>query len=162
MMLMKQNSSLRFVKLFTRPSRWLASFGLAGWALCNAAAQSNAPVLVDPDLRVTTVVTNLEIPTTMAFLQRNDFFVLEKASGRVQRVRLGGTNGPVVSTVLDLAVNSASERGLLGIALHPAFPRNPGVYLYWTQSASGADSIDILDVPLLGNRVDRFRWTAPR
>jgi hypothetical protein len=29
-------------------------------------------------------------------------------------------------------VNFASERGLLGIALHPDFPANPGVYLCWT------------------------------
>jgi glucose/arabinose dehydrogenase len=139
--------------------RWLAGLGLSCFATVNLSAQSNGPVLVDPNLRVTAVVTNLTIPTTMAFLQRNDFFVLEKASGLVRRVRLGsGTNGPVISDVLDLPVNSASERGLLGIALHPAFPRNPGVYLYWTQSASGVDSIDLLDVPLLGNRVDRFRW----
>ena len=56
------------------------------------------------------------------------------------------------------AVNSASERGLLGIALHPDFPSNPLVYLYWTQSSTGADSTNLADVPLLGNRVDRFRW----
>jgi len=55
-------------------------------------------------------------------------------------------------------VNSASERGLLGIALHPGFPRNPGVYLYWTESSTGADSTELAEVPLLGNRVDRFRW----
>jgi hypothetical protein len=36
---------------------------------------------------------------------------------------------------LTLAVNSASERGLLGIPLHPDFPANPGVYLYWTSIA---------------------------
>ncbi|HKX60621.1 MAG TPA: PQQ-dependent sugar dehydrogenase [Verrucomicrobiae bacterium] len=154
---MKRNPSLRLFKRLTMPIRWLASVVLICWAVCNLSAQSNDPVLVDAKLRVTTVVSNLTIPTTMAFLQRNDFFVLEKASGLVRRVRFG-TNGPVVSSVLDLPVNSASERGLLGIALHPAFPRDPGVYLYWSQSASGMDSTDLADVPLLGNRVDRFRW----
>ena len=44
-------------------------------------------------------------------------------------------NGVVQSpAVLDLAVNSGSERGLLGIALHPDFPATPHVYLYWTES----------------------------
>src|SRR5262249_5208435 len=102
----------------------------------------------------------------MAFLKANDFFVLEKASGRVQRVMNGlVTNdmgvvatGKVVTTVLDLPVNSASERGLLGIALHPRFPGRPSVYLYWTESLSHTDSTDLADVPLLGNRVDRFHW----
>jgi glucose/arabinose dehydrogenase len=55
-------------------------------------------------------------------------------------------------------VNFASERGLLGIALHPDFPANPGVYLYWTESTTGADSGNLDDTPLLGNRVDRFVW----
>ncbi|MGH2625312.1 MAG: PQQ-dependent sugar dehydrogenase, partial [Anaerolineales bacterium] len=43
-------------------------------------------------------------------------------------------------------------------ALHPQFPANPGVYLYWTESSTGADSGNLADVPLLGNRVDRFVW----
>ena len=68
------------------------------------------------------------MPTSMAFLDYDDFLVLEKNTGKVQRV----VNGQILGQVLDLAVNSASERGLLGIALHPGFPRNPRVYLFWT------------------------------
>ena len=63
-------------------------------------------------------------------------------------------------TALDLAVNSASERGLLGIALHPRFATNGFVYLYWTESTTGADSAVLSDVALLGNRVDRFHWNG--
>jgi glucose/arabinose dehydrogenase len=66
----------------------------------------------------------------------------------------------VQETVLDLAVNSASERGLLGIALHPQFPGNPGVYLFWTESTTGADSTVLAETTLLGNRVDRFVWNG--
>src|SRR5207302_8823997 len=90
--------------------------------------RSTGPAMLDPNLSVKTVVNGLSQPTTMAFIGNNDFLVLEKNTGKVQRV----INGAVQSTVLDLAVNSASERGLLGIALHPNFPANPGVYLYWT------------------------------
>ncbi len=114
------------------------------------------PSLVDPNLRVRTVVENLDQPTTMAFLGANDFFVLEKATGQVKRV----VNGVVQSTVLDLAVNSGSERGLLGIALHPDFPATPHVYLYWTESTTGADTTVLSETPLLGNRVDRFVWNG--
>ncbi len=121
-----------------------------------AHAQTAAPTLVDPALGVRTVISGLEQPIHMAFLGPNDFLVLEKGSGLVKRV----VNGAVHSTVLDLAVNSASERGLLSIALHPKFPSNPSVYLYWTQSSTGADSTDLAEVALLGNRVDRFTWTG--
>jgi len=114
------------------------------------------PTLTDPNLAVRTVVGGLDQPITMAFIGNNDFFVLEKASGKVKRV----TNGAVVSTVLDLPVNSNSERGLLGIALHPQFPANPRVYLYWTESSTGADSANVDDVPLLGNRVDSYLWNG--
>ena len=66
----------------------------------------------------------------------------------------------MTGVVLDLAVNSSSERGLLGIALHPRFPRVPFVYLYNTESTTGADSNVLAEVPLLGNRVDRFVWNG--
>jgi glucose/arabinose dehydrogenase len=119
-------------------------------------ASSAAACVVDPNLAVRTVVSGLDQPTTMAFLASNDFLVLEKATGKVQRV----VNGAIHSTVLDLAVNSGSERGLLGIALHPNFPTNPGVYLYWTESTTGTDTTVLANTPLLGNRVDRFVWNG--
>ncbi len=119
-------------------------------------AQATGPTILDANLAVRTIVSGLNTPTSFAFLGAADLLVLEKGTGRVKRV----VNGTVQGTVLDLVVNSASERGLLGIALHPNFPANPGVYLYWTESTTGADSANLADVPLLGNRVDRFTWNG--
>jgi glucose/arabinose dehydrogenase len=118
------------------------------------AAQNGGPEVLAPGLAVRAVVSGLTTPTTMAFLTSNDFLVLEKNTGQVRRIR----NGAIHSTVLDLAVNFGSERGLLGIALHPQFPTNPGVYLYWTESTTAADTDVLSETPLLGNRVDRFEW----
>lgn len=84
-------------------------------------AQLPSPSMLISDLAVRTVVTGLTQPTSMAFLGDGRFFVIEKGSGKVKLV----VNGKVQSEVLDLAVNNASERGLLGIALHPNFPSNP-------------------------------------
>jgi glucose/arabinose dehydrogenase len=112
--------------------------------------------MLHPLLAVRPVISGLAQPTSIAFLGANDLFVLEKATGLVKRV----TNGAVARNVLDLAVNSASERGLLGIALHPRFPTRPFVYLYWTESSTGADTNAVSEVPLLGNRVDRFVWNG--
>jgi glucose/arabinose dehydrogenase len=119
-------------------------------------ALAAGPTMLTPLLGVRSFATGLVAPTSIAFLGANDLLALEKISGRVLRV----SNGAVTSVALDLAVNSASERGLLGVALHPQFPATPFVYLYWTESSTGADSAALADVPLLGNRVDRFVWNG--
>jgi len=119
-------------------------------------APASGPSMLDPNLSVKTVVSGLSQPTSMAFIGNNDFLVLEKNTGKVQRI----TNGVLQSAALDLAVNSASERGLLGIALHPNFLLNGYVYLYWTESNTGIDSTNLADVALLGNRVDRYVWNG--
>jgi glucose/arabinose dehydrogenase len=119
-------------------------------------AQNTSPTMLDANLSVRALVTGLTQPTTIAFIGENDLLVLEKGSGKVQRV----FNGAIDSTVLDLAVNSGSERGLLGVALHPDFPDNPGVYLYWTESTTGSDTTVLAETPLLGNRVDRYNWNG--
>ena len=143
-------------------------------------AQAAGPTILHPRLDVRPVVEGLALPTSIAFLGPDELFVLEKNSGRVLHV----DEGIVQGTVLDLSVNSNSERGLLGIALHPDFPDDPGVYLFWSCRSAAPldtdpftpeeeecsddpsvmtglpDSGNVLEVPLLGNRVDRFEWTG--
>jgi glucose/arabinose dehydrogenase len=48
----------------------------------------------------------------------------------------------------------------LSMVLHPNFPATPFAYIRWTQSSTGADSGVVSEVPLVGNRVDRFMWDA--
>jgi glucose/arabinose dehydrogenase len=131
------------------------------------AKVQTGPTMLDANLGVRTVATGLVTPTTMAFIGPNDFLVLEKNPGRVRRV----SNGVVLpDPVLDLAVNFGSERGMLGIALHPNFATNGYVYLYWTESAIGVDTSNLADLgsiwfstaPLRQNRVDRFLWDGTR
>src|ERR687896_400283 len=121
-------------------------------------ASAQEPELVDPDLAVSTAASGLEQPVSMEFIGKDDMLVLEKASGQVKRV----VDGEVRGVVLDLAVNSASERGLLGIALHPKFRRNDWVYLFWSESRTGADSNAGNGVRLMGNRIDRFEFEDGR
>ena len=130
----------------------------------NVDPQATSPTVSDPNLIVRPVIAGLNQPISLAFLGLDDMLVLERATGKVQRVR----NGVLLGTAIDLAVNSASERGLLGISLHPNFATNKFVYLYWTWRGSGdgpggllgADTDVVSDVPLLGNRVDRFIWNG--
>src|SRR5258708_1220376 len=104
----------------------IALAGLVAAMLLSTNSWAQAPAVEDQRLSVRTVVSGLTTPTAMAFIGDNDILVLEKNTGMVKRVQ----NGVVQSTVLDLAVNNFSERGLLGIALHPKFPKNPRVDLY--------------------------------
>lgn len=137
-------------------------------------AAQTAPIVFDNNLSVRTIVSGLEQPASMAFLGANDFLITEKAAGRVKHI----VNGAVTGTAIDLAVNNSSERGLLGIALHPNFATTHWVYLYWTCRTAaaatpdtpqpdcppvpqtGADSGNLLETALLGNRVDRFVWNG--
>jgi glucose/arabinose dehydrogenase len=95
----------------------------------------------------------LNQPTAMAFIGLGDILVLQKADGRVRRV-INGVLQP--GQMLDLAVDSSSERGLLGIAVHPNFPASPFVYLYYTESSNGNDTSG--SPGPLGNRVYRYVW----
>jgi glucose/arabinose dehydrogenase len=152
--------------------RRIVRFAVYGLVVCAAAAQT----VTHPDLRLQTVVSGFNLPTGIGFLGPQDFLVTEKNTGMVRWV----SHGSIQGTVLDLAVNNSSERGLLGIAVHPRFNQNPYVYLFWTcqappapvpaiipteqecldTPATGADTNDILAVPLRGNRVDRFVWNG--
>jgi glucose/arabinose dehydrogenase len=135
-----------------RAARGLAA--VAGTLVVTAQAAAQTPSVVDPSLEVRTITPGLSQPVQMEWIGNDDFLVLEKATGQVKRVRNGGT--PEV--VLDLAVNSASERGLLGIALDKSFRSNGFVFLFWSETTLPADNTDLAAVPVMGNRLDRFRW----
>jgi glucose/arabinose dehydrogenase len=170
-----QDIATRGLKPFT-PGHHRPALALTILLLLGAAAGARAadPALTDTNLTVRPVLTGLNFPTSVAFLGDNDLMLIEKNTGKVQHV----VNG-AMTTVLDLAVNSSSERGLLGIVLDPSFATNHFVYLYWTARApaptdpftpsllespdppvTGDDTDDILAVPLLGNRIDRFVWNG--
>jgi glucose/arabinose dehydrogenase len=72
-------------------------------------------ILYDPILKIELVTSGLDFPTTMAFLDQDDFLILEKNTGNVKRV----VNDTLLEKPL-LHINSTSikdERGLLGIAV---------------------------------------------
>ena len=103
------------------------------WGVLMAATQmsygqTNMPQLVDPNLRVRAVVTNLAQPTSMAFLRHNDLLVLEKASGQVKRF----VNGTLDSTVLDEVEAQVTAGALLA---RRSYPRNSDLNL--TRSQAG-------------------------
>ena len=88
--------------------------GTAALALCMlcasiAKADTTPLALLDPNLEATTYVSGLTQPIGIVFIAANDAFVLDKASDQAKRV-IGGI--VQATPVLDLAMNSNSERGL--------------------------------------------------
>ena len=74
---------------------------------------ANNLVINDPELKAEIVVSGLDFPTSMAFIAKDDFLILEKDTGLVKRV----IEGKVTEPLLALDVSSKDERGLLGIAV---------------------------------------------
>jgi len=134
-------------------SRILISFALA--ALCAVMpVPSFAQSVNEPALLVQPVASGLAQPTTMAFIGPNDILVLQKADGNVRRITGGVLQA---APVLDVAVDSSSERGLLGIAVDPDFAVTRHVYLSYTESSTGADTNGVTP---LGNRIYRYDWNG--
>jgi glucose/arabinose dehydrogenase len=95
-------------------------------------------VLKDPNLKVELVAQGLRSPTSMAFLGPNDILVLEKESGTVQRI----VNGKMLpQPLLQVPVSTASERGMLGIAIAKHSNGPTYVFLYYTKLGSGAQRL---------------------
>ena len=89
----------------------------------------------------TQVATGLAAPTAMAFAPDGRLFVAEQG-GRLRVIK----NGTLLATpFMTVSVNSAGERGLLGVAFDPNFAFNQYVYVYYTTAASP-----------IHNRVSRF------
>jgi glucose/arabinose dehydrogenase len=87
-----------------------------------------------PNFAHSQVVGSLANPTAMEFAPDGRLFVAEQR-GTLRVVKAGGK----LATFLDISgsVDSAGERGLLGVAIDPAFSNNHYVYLYYTQRATG-------------------------
>lgn len=118
----------------------------------NATLESSGPYLRDSNLAVQTVVTGLNAPTDMAFLSDDDILVLERNTGTVRRV----VNGTLLKDpLLDVAVATKDERGMLGIAIAESIGHTY-VFIYYTE-ARGGDGEDLRGIePPLGNRLYRY------
>jgi aldose sugar dehydrogenase len=105
----------------------------------------NPPRIVDGSLRVEKVISGLESPTSMAFLDHDDIIILQKDNGRVRLVSNGVLQpNPIFSTV----VRNESERGMLGVAIGNISSTTKTVFLYYTEPDGGQTK----------NRIYRYEW----
>jgi glucose/arabinose dehydrogenase len=102
--------------------------------LAFSANSARGAATLPPNFARSQVVGGLASPTAMEFAPDGRLFVAEQRG--TLRVVKSGAN---LATFLDISgrVDSAGERGLLGLAFDPAFSNNHYVYLYYTQRATG-------------------------
>ena len=111
----------------------------------------------DPSLNVESFVEGLNSPTSMAFLDSNNIMILEK-DGLVRLV----SNGQLQpQPVLEIPVDSQSERGLLGIAVEQNTRSDnssiqngdaKNIFLYYTEPGDVGGE--------LKNRVYKYTWNG--
>lgn len=131
-----------------RPTRaaWCALLFVA------AAGRSEAQPVV-PAGFVDELVTTVGGPTAMAFTPDGRLLVTRQ-SGSLRVVTAAGTLLPTPALTFSASqICSNSERGLLGVAVDPAFATNRYVYLFYTRNVTGSCATGS-DGPR--NRVSRF------
>lgn len=89
---------------------------------------------VPPGYRLDAPIEGVRQPTAVAFAPGGAVFVAER-NGRVKV--FDGVDDPVPDLVLDIAdeVHATHDRGLLGMALDPAYPAEPYLYLSYPYDA---------------------------
>lgn len=92
----------------------------------------------------TTIASGLTAPTSMAFAPDGRLFITQQGGD----LRVVKNNQLLAAPFFSLRVDSAGERGLLGIAFDPAFASNHFVYVYYTVPARRHTAAH--------NRVSRF------
>lgn len=90
------------------------------------------------DTRV--VIDNIGIPWEILWGPDNYLWITER-QGRVSRVEPETGEATVLAVIP--AVKQIGEGGLLGMALHPAFPTVPYVFLAYTYDANGATRVRV-------------------
>jgi aldose sugar dehydrogenase len=105
------------------------------------------PAISDPNIRAEKVITGLESPTSMAFLDNDDIIITQKGNGRVRLV----SNGVLQpQPILQVPVLNNSERGLLGVAIANTTTDSSTkiVFLYYTEPVGDQAR----------NRIYRYEW----
>lgn len=90
--------------------------------------------------RVFTIAQNLDTPWGIAFLPDGDMLVTER-KGTILLVDQDVKEAPKQIAIVN-EVREEGEGGLLGIALHPLFESNNFVYLYYTYSNNGVNTLN--------------------
>jgi glucose/arabinose dehydrogenase len=120
--------------------RWIAVSVTVTLAGCLPASDELPPPIdVAQGLRAEYLVAEALHPSALATAADGRVFYTEKDTGAIRVIKDGTLLEQPLATV---PVNSAGQRGLLGVALHPRFEDNGRVYVFYTRSDTGLSTSD--------------------
>jgi glucose/arabinose dehydrogenase/plastocyanin len=99
-----------------------------------AIAGAPSAQAVPAGFQISTVMTGLNIPTGVVFADDGRVFISEK-HGLIKTYDSINDTTPTIAADLSTNVYSFSDRGLLGIEIHPDFPATPYLYALYTYDA---------------------------
>jgi aldose sugar dehydrogenase len=106
------------------------------------------PSISDANIAVQKVISGLQSPTSMAFLDNDSIIITQKDDGKVRLV----SNGILQpQPILQVPVVNNSERGLLGVAIaNTTDSTTKTVFLYYTEPVGDQAK----------NRIYRYEWSG--
>ncbi len=133
-------------QLFQRPRTWFGPIRTMPVpqrlpARCEPLEKRVMLSTVPSGFAETQIATNLSSPTSMTFAPDGRLFVCQQGGA----LRVIKNNTLLTTPFMQLNVDSAGERGLLGVAFDPSFNSNHFLYCYYTAKT-----------PVTHNRISRF------
>jgi glucose/arabinose dehydrogenase len=114
-------------------ARNLVLMAIGFFGLCAKTTLGQSPLVIgQTTCQVDTVATGLNVPWEI--LVQGDYLWMTERHGLVSRVHRV-TKAKTVVLDLSTVIYQQSESGLLGMALHPAFPLTPQVFVAYTYSS---------------------------
>jgi len=102
--------------------------------------QTRAPFRATAPYKVTTLIDNLEVPWSLAFLPSGNIILTERLPGRMRILRTDGTlTGPLAGASV-VASPGATDIGLLDVVLDPDFASNRRIFFSFFNYIDGTNS----------------------
>jgi aldose sugar dehydrogenase len=102
--------------------------------------QTRAPFHATPPYKATTLIDNIEVPWSLAFLPSGNIILTERLPGRMRVLRADGTlSGPLAGASV-VALPGAKDIGLLDVVLDPNFARNQRIFFSFFSYIDGTNT----------------------
>ena len=102
--------------------------------------QTRAPYRKTSPFKVTTLVDNLEVPWSLAFLPGGSIILTERLPGRMRILDTGGVLSEPLDGVGAVASPGAVDIGLLDVALDPQFASNQRIFFTFFEYVDGTNT----------------------
>ena len=102
--------------------------------------QTRAPYHASAAFKVTTLIDNLPVPWSLAFLPDGNLLLTERLPGSIRILNTKGVLSEPVTGVAELASPGAKDVGVLDVALDPHFASNHQIFFTFFDFVDGTDS----------------------